>query len=442
MSDALARWIDLQYRRSAAAMLRGISPIDIVKSRPGFGQTIRAARGSVVASIALADWDPEPDYFFHWYRDSAIVIDALRVLHRAGDLGEDAVRHFADFVRFSLDLNRLDGRELLAASDARRERADPTFHRFLRDDADLAGVHGEWVVADTRVNPDGTLDLSKWARPQFDGPPLRALTVLRWLESGALPARESLRSDAAALLRADLDFTRRHWQESSFDIWEEERGHHYYTRRVSAAALERGAAWCRSQGDAGRAEDCAAQARAALAGLDEFWLDDAGHYRSRVLPDRLRSAKDLDIAVVFSAIHSGAACGPHSVLDPRMQRTLTRLEALFSSLYAINRNRAAGPAMGRYEGDVYHSGGAYYFSTLAAAEFCFRVAAANNDDAWAWREQGDAFLRTVREFTPDDGALSEQFDQNTGAQTSARHLTWSYAAFITCAAARRLAVQP
>ena len=35
-----------------------------------------------------------------------------------------------------------------------------------------------------------------------------------------------------------------------------------------------------------------------------------------------------------------------------------------------------------------------------------------------------------------DGALSEQFDQVTGAQTSARHLAWSYAALITTVAAR------
>src|SRR5207237_8151833 len=94
------------------------------------------------------------------------------------------------------------------------------------------------------------------------------------------------------------------------------------------------------------------------------------------------------------------------------------------------------PAMGRYAGDVYFSGGAYYFSTLGAAEFCFR-AAANARDARTWRERGDAFLATVRAFTPDSGDLSEQFDQRTGAQTSARHLAWSYAAFISSVVARR-----
>jgi glucoamylase len=37
-------------------------------------------------------------------------------------------------------------------------------------------------------------------------------------------------------------------------------------------------------------------------------------------------------------------------------------------------------------------------------------------------------------------ALSEQFDQASGRQTSAPHLAWSYAAFISCAMARTRAL--
>jgi glucoamylase len=124
-----------------------------------------------------------------------------------------------------------------------------------------------------------------------------------------------------------------------------------------------------------------------------------------------------------------------------MHATLARLEALFDGAYPINRQRTAdrGPAMGRYAGDVYYSGGAYYFSTLGAAEFCFRAAAASGD-ARSWVARGDAYLATVRRFTPPSGELSEQFDQSTGAQTSARHLAWSYAAFISTLSARRAVV--
>jgi glucoamylase len=94
--------------------------------------------------------------------------------------------------------------------------------------------------------------------------------------------------------------------------------------------------------------------------------------------------------------------------------------------------------MGRYAGDVYYSGGAYYFSTLGAAEFCFR-AAALDVDARHWVERGDAYLVTVRAYTPAGGDLSEQFDQRSGAQTSAKQLAWSHAAFISCVSARRMA---
>jgi glucoamylase len=94
--------------------------------------------------------------------------------------------------------------------------------------------------------------------------------------------------------------------------------------------------------------------------------------------------------------------------------------------------------MGRYAGDDYFSGGAYYFSTLGAAEFCFR-AAAQCSDARRWFERGDAYLATVRAYTPASGDLSEQFDQRSGAQASAKQLAWSHAAFISCVSARRVA---
>jgi glucoamylase len=78
-----------------------------------------------------------------------------------------------------------------------------------------------------------------------------------------------------------------------------------------------------------------------------------------------------------------------------------------------------------------------YFSTLAAAELCYRAARAVA--APELTAIGDGYLATVRAFTPDSGDLSEQFDQRTGKQTSARQLAWSHAAFITCVHARRSA---
>jgi glucoamylase len=437
IEETLERWLDRQYRYAAAAMLESVSPVRLVKMRPGFGQTVRPQKGSVVASPVLADWNPEPDYFFHWYRDSALVMVALRVLVNAGSVGPEALAHFRDFVHFSRSLAKLDGRTL-AATPSWRDGCAAEFVGFLRSDAELARVHGDAVLADARVNADGTLDISKWARPQHDGAPLRALAMLRWLRDP--PIDTDLGSALAEMVRNDLAFTSKHWNEPCFDIWEEEHGLHYYTLCVSAAALEAGAHWLERSDDADLALSYREQGQAIRRTLDGFWLPEAGYFRSRILSSGSRSAKELDISVVLAAIHAAGEGVPHTVRDPRMQGTLTRLESLFDAAYPINHNRPerAAPAMGRYSGDVYFSGGAYYFSTLGAAEFCFR-AAVQSADAGAWIGRGNAFLETVRAFTPPGGEMSEQFDQRSGVQTSARHLAWSYAAFITCIAARRLA---
>jgi glucoamylase len=448
--ESLEQWLGRAYRHAAPAMLSAVSASDIVKQRPGFGQAMRPVAGSIVASPVPASYDPDPDYFFHWFRDSAIVIDAVRLLYEAGHLGAEALSHFADFVRFSLSLRALDGRALVASRHW-REKVTPDFEQYLRG-AELSAVFGAAVYADTRVNPDGTLDISRWARPQHDGPPLRALAVLGWLRTlraGQSRAKEAVASsmltEAERLLRLDLALTAARWREPSFDIWEEEVGLHYFTLRVSAAALKEGAEWLRARGEGTEAIALRHDAQAILHELDGFWLDDAGHYRSRIMPAGVSSTKLLDIAVILSAVHSCDGGEAHSVRDPRMHATLEKLERLFDQTYPINRRRPreCAPAMGRYEGDVYFSGGAYYFSTLGAAEFSFQAAAAHapgSDARKKWLAHGDGFLATVRAFTPSSGDLSEQFDQRTGEQTSAKHLAWSYAALISCAAARRAVV--
>ena len=397
----LESWIARQREYAIAGLLRSISA-PVVKARPGFGQVITPARGSVVASPVPASYDPDPDYFFHWFRDSALVMDALALVREAVP---GARRLFEDFADFSLALSRLDGRQ---TPPDWRAAAAPDFVRFLRWDIEQA--HGDAIPAETRVNPDGTLDITDWPRPQYDGPALRALALLRWG-----PTRES----EISLLKKDLAFILAHARSPCFDIWEEEIGSHYYTLSVCEAALAAGAAWCQSF-DRKFSADCLGEVGNLTALRRTFWLEGEGYIRSRILSEG-RSAKELDISVILAANHARQVC------DSRLIATLEHLAALFRNSYVINREHGPGPAMGRYAGDRYYSGGAYYFSTLGAAEFCYR----SGD-----RAAGDAFLETVRRFTPQNGSMSEQFDRTTGAPTSAKDLAWSHAAFLSCVHAR------
>ncbi|MBG0797064.1 glucan 1,4-alpha-glucosidase [Methylocystis sp. L43] len=483
MSDnagTLLEWMERQYLLSAAAMLRAVSATELVKVRCHFGQTIRPAPGSVLASPEFASYDPNPDYFFHWVRDSAIVIDALRVLLAEQTLGSDATRYLVDFVNFSLGLCQLDGRAFLRRGDY-RQAIDPAYLPHARSDRDLSQVYGDRVLGEARYNADGTLDILNWARPQNDGPALRALAVLRFFLLDAFRDRID-QASVTTLLQFDLDYTLQHWREPCFDLWEEVAGHHYHTRLVQYAALADGSAWMEAAGDVTRAQAYRAAAQEIRQRLDAHFDPDEGVYvcrfanaanRQNAEPGRL-----LDMAVPLGVIHAARAEGPHSVLDPKALATLARLEQLFAKEYRINQERASdcAPAMGRYAGDSYYSGGAYYFSTLGAAQFYFRFAEAIGRGAMipvsqqnrtilaymlamppvalaaasveppfrerlfeAFLDRGDMFMAMVRTHTPASGELSEQFDQTTGAQTSATNLAWSYAAFVAAFASRRAA---
>jgi glucoamylase len=135
--------------------------------------------------------------------------------------------------------------------------------------------------------------------------------------------------------------------------------------------------------------------------------------------------------------------GPHSVQDPRVHATQAAIEHLFTRELPINHALPPGhgPALGRSRSDRYFGGGAWYPTTLGAAELCYRLAQCPGHDRGALIRRGDGFMATVRNLTPLDGALSEQVDRTSGAQTSARHLTWSYAAFVNAARLRAQVLQ-
>ena len=459
---ALDDWIEKEARFAAGAMLRAISATDLVKERPGFGQRIVPQPGSVVASPVPAAYDPDPDYFFHWFRDSAIVIDALRVAMAMGFERRVALERLGEFLEFSRALRNLDGRELLREGRL-RENVHPSFLQYVRPDAEIAAVHGGAALAEARVNPDGSLDFTRWARPQNDGAALEVVALARWRE--AEPDLDgTLRSAMLELVVGDLDFIRSRAREPSFDIWEEESGYHYYTQLVQAEALACGAGWLEEIGDISRAGACRSIADELAPRLGAYWSAADGYYRSRTGVVAGVPEKALDISVILGVLHAGRTKGAHSVLDPRAQATLSALEGLFDAEYPINRQRPPerGPALGRYANDLYYGGNPWYLATLAAAEFYFRLAVALRsgaplastsenarfrqrlgveDPAKAAFERGDTFMRTVQAYTPPRGDLSEQFDRATGAQTSAKQLAWSYAAFITAAASRRQAAR-
>lgn len=405
-------------------MRAACSATGLFREREGFGWTVRPIPGSVLASTRIASWDPEPDYFHHWIRDSAIVLRAVPLAIRA----EPEMRAFwlqfiADFVAFSLAAS--DPSRKGPGENPLKQSARPEFIQYLRPDAELAALTGAAWLEEPRLSADGTPDLEKWGRPQDDGPALRATALTEVLQ--ALPDAKS--QDADTLIARDLDHVLRVAGRPCLGPWEE-----WPPRRSSFTLLVQ---WDALDGAASR-NGANAKMKLAASRLEAL-MEQAQDVKSGGWRESIEAPPGmLDSATCLALLHAARKDGPFAMTAERTRATVKGLERIFSDLYPINSGRAV-PAIGRWSGDVFFDGNPWFPNTLGFAALHYRIATLTRDRATF--EKAEQWMALVQQVAPDPGPLPEQFDRVSGKPRSCLNLTWSAAAFLEAAAAREVAVQ-
>ena len=307
---ALDDWIEKRSaRRRERDAARRFRYSDSSRIVPTSGSALSPRPGSVLASPVLAAYDPDPDYFFHWFRDSAIVIDALRTAREDGRVDATAVDRLREFVEFSQSVRGLDGREFI------RDGAVPGQVRAVLS-AICAAQRGDRGGLRRRGAGGSARQSGRNARLHPLGAPAERWAGARGSRAHALargrarPRGDPSERPCSSSSIGDLDFVLSRARAPSFDIWEEERGYHYFTQLVQAEALARGAEWLEEAGEAARARACRAAADALAPSLDAYWSTADGFYRSRMSVTGGGSPqKALDIAVILGVLHAGRAKG-------------------------------------------------------------------------------------------------------------------------------------
>ncbi|MGE0616714.1 MAG: glycoside hydrolase family 15 protein [Bacteriovoracia bacterium] len=428
-------WILKQRAISTQRLLQNIHPQD---ARPGV----------VIASPSREN----PDYYFHWVRDAALTMDTVADFY--DDASGDQKQPYLDLL---LDFAGL----------SRENQLTPT----------LSGL------GEPKFYVDGRAFDGPWGRPQNDGPALRALTLIRTADRLlALGRRDQVakylydgRLPTQSVIKTDLEFVAHHWSDPCFDLWEEVKGDHYYTRLVQLTALRSGARLAYDMNDRGAASFYDQQAQRVEASLSEFWQAEKGFLGAtlRRVEGVDYKSSNLDLSVVLAHLHvkqEGA--------DSRVLATAAEIERSFRPLYSVNSRvlesrPIPGFAIGRYPEDRYYDGNPWVLTTLGLAELYYRTAAhwlqrgtipidetslpffhrlgfsqltadmkiaAGNPLFIRVLEQmetrADDFIRRVRVHANPDGSLSEQIHRESGFMESARDLTWSHASFLTATRAR------
>ncbi len=431
--EDLDAWISQEERVALSRMNKNISP-------PG------AAKGAVAASPSREN----PDYWYHWVRDAGLTMNAVAALYQnEADRSKKRayLRMMKNYARFS-----------------RANQLTPT----------LSGL------GEPKFNMDGTAFNGAWGRPQDDGPAIRAIALIRFakalISEGNWKLAHKLydgKLPTSSVIKADLEYASHFWRQTSFDLWEEVRGHHFYTRMLQRKALLSGAELARMMKDPGAADFYEEQAALLKPEIEKHWDEEKGIIVQTLDQDAGLNYKKsgMDSGVILAILQGAFEDGFFSATDDRVLSTVVQMAEVFKNLYPLNQKAdAPGIAIGRYPEDHYFGGNPWVISTNTFGQFYLRASQdyaaqgfievtarnlaffqgldfAGKDNLRAGlridntnplfdsilnalRAEGRRYLETVRRYANPDGSMSEQIDKETGAMISARDLTWNYVSFL------------
>ncbi|KAI5286539.1 hypothetical protein KEM54_006695 [Ascosphaera aggregata] len=419
-------WLEAGYEKALPSILDNIG---------SSGKKVNGAHdGIVVASPSKSN----PDYFYTWTRDAALVMKVI----------------VDEFIAGNDDLQ-------------------PTIHEYISAQAKVqvitnpSGDLQSGGLGEAKFNVNETAYEEFWGRPQRDGPALRAITLSTYAEwlirNGHAAIAESI---VWPIMLNDLSYVGQYWNATGFDLWEEVKGSSFFTTAAQHRALVQGNFIAQSLGKSCHA--CITQAPQILCFLQSYWT---GSYVN-ANPSSGRSGKDINS--VLGSLQLFEPTATHcddSTFQPCSSRALANLKVVvdsFRDLYEVNKGLGNGNpvAVGRYAEDVYYGGNPWYLTTYAAAEQLYdalyqwkNIGRIEIDDVsldffksiypsaskgtyqigseqfaavvQAVRSFADGFLDVTRKHTPESFSLAEQFSKDDGHPLSAQDLTWSYTGFVS-----------
>jgi glucoamylase len=456
--SSLVSWISSEFPQAAQLMLRNVSA-------PG------TTPGSVLAAPTH-----NPNYYYHWVRDAGLTMDTIVTMYENAQPQDQAkyFQYLSDYTSFSRS-NQLTN--------------------------NWSGGADGLGLGEPKFNVDGSTFNENWGRPQNDGPAIRAATLTRLAQdllasgddSKIAWVKQKLYDSASpsnSVIKVDLDFVAQHWRDSSFDLWEEVRGTHFFTRMMQRKALVLGAALANALGDSSSASRYLNEVSALEGELQRHWDPNRGYLVTTLDWVGGMGGKDsgLDSATILAVLHGATADGFFGATDDRVFASAEKIRLSFKDIYSINQTaldwdkQPMGTSIGRYPEDTYDGtpnrsqGNPWFLSTAAFAEYyfvcantwekqgkivltnlnvpVFRALRAYTGGALqpgttlsagdprftsivqALRVAGDDMLRRVHFHSDSSGSISEQFNRYSGYMQSAANLTWSYASILTAFGAR------
>ena len=348
--------------------------------------------------IIIASPSESPPYKYHWIRDSALVMRTI----------VDMYRTTKDPIYFQSILN------------------------YIEIESRLQGLETISGLGEPKYNINCTAFNGSWGRPQNDGPALRGIILFQIIELFSYKYETIVKQLILPIIIKDLNYLLSNYRKVSFDIWEEKKGWHFYTRMVQAKFLKEALRFKKLFGDEMDTELVINAYKGLLSDLNDHIN---GETIISSFDEKGKIIKYEDAANLLAFCHIN--------YDEEILKTvpLEYVNHTCDGLIQAFRKKYKDDEMnliGRYIDDKYYDGHIWILCSLALGQIYIELYKRRNVTKYSspmhrsksnpnnlFIEIANGILERILTLDPNL-ILPEQFNPITNEFLSAEKLTWNY----------------
>lgn len=352
--------------------------------------------GMIIASISKHN----PDYYYHWIRDSAIVIRIV-------------ISHYLEF---------LDTKSFKQIID------------YIENESCLQSLNCISGLGEPKFNVNRTTFDKAWGRPQNDGPALRSSSLLKiyFIFKKEYPLICEIILD---IIHKDLIYIIDNIHNPSFDLWEEIYGYHFYTRVVQYKFLKDFLNLINSSDidDIKHLTKFHKYKRKIVTTIEQLnTLINHHNIKYSSFDINGKPCRNFDASILLGLSHIEYDTDIIDIFDESFIAYVKEMCIYFYNEYPINKELFKNKnifMLGRYKDDHYYNGNPWFITTLALTQLLV-VYKKNNILYKLFNEIiNEKTIENIIEyvFSINKFNIDEQLDKNSGRLISAKNLTWNYA---------------
>jgi glucoamylase len=348
--------------------------------------------------IIIASPSEDPPYKYHWIRDSALVM-----------------RTFIDMYK---------------------KTKDPLYFQYiinyLENESKIQDLETKTGLGEPKYNIDCTPFNGEWGRPQNDGPALRGIMLFKIINIFQYKYDKLIENLILPILIKDINYITENYKETSFDLWEEINGWHFYTRMVQLKFLK----------EALKHKKLIEKVCDYVNIMDSYEKLSSS-IKDHICDNHIISSFDKEGQVV--KYHDAANLLAYTHIDydedilkivplELVNETCIQLTKSFNEKYNYDNLNL----IGRYPNDKYYNGHIWIICSLALAQIYLEMYQKKNIVKYSspmhrsksnpnnnYIEIANSILERILTLDPNL-ILPEQFDPITNKYYSAKKLTWNY----------------